>query len=115
MLAAVNRTQNAVAAGGPTTEARTLYRTREEIEGLFARDGFADVRSELLEVESAYSGFDELWDALADGAGPAGTWVKSLDAEGLAAARAELNRQVGEPSGAFSLRGRAWATRATCA
>ena len=112
MLAAVHRTQRVVADSGPT-EARTLYRSREEIEGLFAGPGFADMQTELLEVEREYTGFDEFWDALADGAGPAGAWVKALDEQQRATAREELHRQVGEPSGAFSLRGRAWATRAT--
>jgi SAM-dependent methyltransferase len=113
MLAAIHRTQQAIPTGSPATEARTLYRTREELESLFAGDGFADVHTEPLEVESAYEGFEEFWGALADGAGPAGTWVKSLDAAKLEAARAELHRQVGEPEGGFTLRGRAWATRAT--
>ena len=112
MLGAVHRTQQALGAQG-TTEARTLYRTREEIEGLFARDGFADVQTTMLEVESDYAGFDELWEALLDGAGPAGVWAKALDDERRAAARAELHRQVGAPAGAFTLRGRAWAGRAT--
>ena len=112
MLAAVHRTQRVVADSG-TTEARTVYRSREEIEGLFAGVGFADVETELLEVECEYVDFDELWATLANGVGPAGVWVKALDAQKLAAAREELHRQVGEPSGAFTLRGRAWATRAT--
>ena len=112
MLAAIHRTQTAIGATG-TTEARTLYRSREEIEALFDGDGFADVQTDLLEVESEYAAFDELWDALADGAGPAGVWVKTLDEETRSRARDELRRQVGDPSGAFTLRGRAWATRAT--
>jgi SAM-dependent methyltransferase len=113
MLAAVNRMQEAFPSNAPTTEARTLYRTREEIERLFPGPVFAEVETELLEVEAAYAGFDEFWDALADGAGPAGSWVKSLDEDQRAVARTELERQVGSPSGAFALRGRAWATRAT--
>jgi len=113
MLAAVNRTQQAVPGDGATAESRTLYRTREEIESLFAGAGYADMQTELLEVEAEYTGFDEFWSALADGAGPAGTWVKSLDDAQRAAAREELRRQVGDPAGAFSLHGRAWATRAT--
>jgi hypothetical protein len=112
MLAAVHRTQQAVGATG-TTEARTLYRSREEIEGLFSGAGFSDVQTELLEVEREYAGFDELWDTIADGAGPAGAWVKTLDDETRAKARDEMHRQVGEPAGAFTLHGRAWATRAT--
>jgi hypothetical protein len=112
MLAAIHRTQRAVADSG-TTEERTLYRSRDEIEGLFAGAGFIDVQTELLEVEREYAGFDELWDALADGAGPAGAWVKALDDKTRERAREELHRQVGEPSGVFTLHGRAWATRAT--
>jgi SAM-dependent methyltransferase len=112
MLAAVHRTQVALAATG-TTEARTGYRSRDEIEGLFTGAGFSDVQTELLEVEREYAAFDELWGTIADGAGPAGAWVKTLDDEQRSEAREEMRRQVGEPSGAFTLHGRAWATRAT--
>lgn len=113
MLAAVHRAQANVPGSAGPTEARTLYRTQEEIEGLFAGGGFTGVETELLEVESEYTGYDELWGTLIDGAGPAGAWMRALNDQERAAAHDELHRQVGEPSGAFSLRGRAWATRAT--
>jgi ubiquinone/menaquinone biosynthesis C-methylase UbiE len=112
MLAAVHRTQRALADGGPMPEGRTMYRTREAIEDLFG-NGFSGVTSELLAVESTYSGFDEFWDALAGGAGPAGAWASRLEGERREAARAELHRQLGEPRGAFTLGAKAWATRAT--
>ena len=112
MLAAVNRTQQALNSSNPT-EALTKYRSRDEIEGLFTGVEFSDVRTELLEVENEYAAFDDLWAAIVDGAGPAGAWAKSLDDEQRAEAREEFRRQVGEPSGAFTLHGRAWATRAT--
>ena len=51
---------------------------------------------ELLEVECEYTGFDELWDAIVDGAGPAGAWVVARR-RAAREARAELHRQVGEP------------------
>ena len=113
MLAAVHRTQRALVDGGETTEARTMYRSREEIEGLFTGDGFADVQTELLEVEAEYVGFDEFWATFGGGAGPAGVWMKELSDDRRAAAHDELHRQVGAPAGSFTLRGRAWATRAT--
>jgi SAM-dependent methyltransferase len=113
MLAAVNRTQRALGDGGATTEARTAYRSRAEIEGLFAGDGFDDVRTELLEVEAGYAGFDEFWGAFGGFVGPAGAWLKTLSDEGRAAARDELYRQIGAPAGAFALTGKAWATSAT--
>ena len=112
MLAAVSRTQAALATEAPTTEARTRYRTREEIESLFG-DGFEGMTTETLEVESQYTGFEEFWAALNGGAGPAGVWVLSLDADSRDRAREELYRQVGQPTGAFALVGRAWAVRAT--
>ncbi len=113
MLAAVHRTQRAFADGGETTEARTMYRSRVEIEALFAGDGFVDVQTELLEVGADYAGFDEFWDALGGGAGPAGVWIKELSDDRRAAARDEIHRQLGGPEGGFTLSGRAWAARAT--
>ena len=113
MLAAIARTQQALASDAPSTEMRTRYRSREEIESLFDGEGFADRHTELLEVESSYSGFDEFWQALHGGAGPAGAWAASLDEAGVRAARTELRSQLGSPAGGFTLRGRAWATRAT--
>jgi len=109
MLAAVNRTQRVLDPSRPTPEQLTTYRTQEEIERLMG-DG---VELELLEVAAAYTGFDELWEAIAGGAGPAGVWAKSLDAEQRQEARAELFRQVAEPEGPFTLWGRAWAARVT--
>lgn len=107
MLGAVNRTQRALDPSRPTPEQLTKYRTPEEIQPLLG-DG---AELELLEVDASYTGFDELWDSIAGGAGPAGEWAKSLDAGQRREARAELFRQVGEPEGPFTLRGRAWGAR----
>ena len=112
MLAAIMRAQKAMHSEPPSAEARTLYRTLPEIESLFA-NGFDDIHAELLEVESSYSGYDEFWSAMNAGVGPAGAWVASLDDRQRDAARLEVYRQVGEPAGAFTLTGRAWAVRAT--
>ena len=109
MLAAVSRTQQALDPSRPSSEQLTNYRTRGEIENLFG-DG---VEIGLLEVEAGYSGIDEFWNALADGAGPAGVWAASLDDAQRKQAREEIYRQVGEPDGPFSLVGRAWAAKIT--
>jgi SAM-dependent methyltransferase len=107
MLAAINRTQQALDSSRPTSEQLTNFRSREEIESLFG----PGVEIELLEVEAGYTGFAELWDSVVDGAGPAGVWAASLDDAQRAQAREELHRQVGEPAGAFTLAARAWAAR----
>jgi SAM-dependent methyltransferase len=109
MLAAVSRTQQALDPSRPGTEQLTNYRTRPEIEGLFG----AGVEMELLEVEAEYTGIDEFWDAIADGAGPAGVWAASLNDAQRVQAREEISRQIGDPSGPFSLVGRAWAAKVT--
>src|SRR5437764_7764876 len=111
MLGAVNRTQRALDPSQQTPEQRTLYRSRETLEALVGEGA----QSELLEVESDYAGFEELWSTVVDGAGPTGVWAKSLDDEQRAAAREEMYRQVGSPGGAFTLTGRAWAVRTTAA
>jgi SAM-dependent methyltransferase len=107
MLAAVNRTQQALDSSRPTSEQLTNFRSREEIESLFG----PGVEMELLEVEAGYSGFAELWGSVLDGAGPTGVWAASLDDAQRERAREELHRQVGEPGSAFTLTGRAWAAR----
>jgi len=112
MLAVVRRARTALADGEAPVGPGMDYRRREEIESLFT-EGFADVTTELLEVDSTYSGFGEFWDALAGGAGPAGAWAVSLTGEARDSAQAELHRQLGSPDGPFTLTGRAWATRGT--
>jgi SAM-dependent methyltransferase len=108
MLSALRRTQEALAS---ESRADARYRTREEIESLFG-DGYTGRKTELLEVEYTYGAFDELWSSVLGGAGPAGAWAASLGDREREAARAELHRQLGEPDGEFTLRAKAWATRA---
>ena len=107
LLAAINRVQATV------TPERTAdispYRRREALEELLG----ADAQSELLEVEASYTGFDDFWDSLTGGVGPAGAWLESLTDAQREQAREAAYREVGEPDGAFTLVGRAWATRAT--
>lgn len=110
MLAAVWRAREAIGSGIPMSDTR--YRTREEIESLFG-SGFVEMRTELIEVEAPYTGYEEFWSALGGGAGPAGAWLAALDSEQREAARGEIRRQLGEPEGAFTLHAKAWATRAT--
>jgi SAM-dependent methyltransferase len=105
MLAAIDRTRDALGEAGRED---FLYRTRDEIAGLFDRP-----EVELLAVDADYADFEDFWTALSGGAGPAGAWAASLEGEQRDAARHELFRQLGEPDGPFTMTGRAWAARAT--
>jgi hypothetical protein len=111
MLAALKRAREALGAW-PESETGVDYRTRDGIESLFA-DGFAETTTKLLEVEAAYTGFDEFWNALTAGGSESGQWAASLSGDGLVGARREVQRQLGDPVGAFTLRAAAWAVRAS--
>lgn len=98
----------------PRGETGVDYRTRDEIESLFA-DGFGETTAELLEVEAGYGGFDEFWDALTGGASESGRWAAAQTGDDLVEARREVRRRLGDPVGAFTLSAAAWAVRAPCA
>ena len=105
LLHVVNQVQAIVDPGRSADVPR--FRDADSIAGLLG-DG-AEV--ELLVVDAEYEGFDEFWSALTGGVGPAGAWVASLDDDRRVQAREELRRILGDPGGAFTLTGRAWAAR----
>lgn len=93
-------------------EARTLRFGRSgEVAAVMAQAGLTRIDEQQLEVESRYGGFDELWDSLMLGIGPAGGHLVSLPAEQQQELRGHLERRLGSPTGGFSLRGVAIAAR----
>jgi ubiquinone/menaquinone biosynthesis C-methylase UbiE len=110
MFAAINRTREAVAPDSVETGAEN-YRTAADLAALLSDAGLEDVETDALEVEASYTGFDDFWLALAGGVGPAGQWLKRIEPERQGDVRAEMFRQLGEPSGEFTLSGTAWAAR----
>ena len=107
MLAAINRTQ-AVVSPDRTADI-SPYRSPDAARPLMG----PDAELERLTVSADYSDFDDFWSSLEGGAGPAGAWLLALSDEQRSAAREELYRQVGEPTGPFTLSGTAWAARVT--
>jgi ubiquinone/menaquinone biosynthesis C-methylase UbiE len=104
LLASVNHVRERM--GEAPTEPRR-YRTATELEELLGDD--AEV--EALDVVADYEGFEDYWASVLGGAGPLGEWVASLDDARRETARTELIRELGDPSGPFTLAGRAWAAR----
>jgi SAM-dependent methyltransferase len=109
MFAAIDRTAEVVGASRAAEPRR--YRTPQEINELLAPLG--DVESAELDVIARYGDFDEFWQAMNRGVGPAGQWVASLDPEQHERAREELFRQLGSPPGSFELNARAFAAAVT--
>jgi SAM-dependent methyltransferase len=104
LLATVNRARERM--GDSSTEP-SRYRTPAELAELLGEG--AEV--EPLDVVAEYEDFEDFWSALLGGVGPHGVWAASLDEEQRETARTELHAELGEPSGGFTLRGRAWAAR----
>ena len=59
-------------------------------------------------VSAAYAGFDDLWQPLETGVGPAGAHVAGLPLERRAALRAELRSRLAVGDAPFRLSARAW-------
>jgi hypothetical protein len=109
MFAAIDRT--AVVVGHTRAAEPRRYRTPREIHDLLAPHG--EVESAELDVKAGYRDFDEFWQAMDRGVGPAGQWLAALDADQREPARDELFRQLGSPSGPFELNARAFAAAVT--
>jgi SAM-dependent methyltransferase len=109
MFAAIDRVAEAV--GSPRAAEPRRYRTPEEIHDLLAPHG--EVETGELDVTAGYGDFEEFWQAMDHGVGPAGQWLASLDAGQREQAPAELFRELGSPDGPFELKARAFAAGVT--
>ena len=109
MFAAIDRAAEEIGASRATEPRR--YRTPQELYDLFSPHG--EVESAELDVTAGYRDYDEFWQAMGRGVGPAGQWVASLEDETRERAREELFRQLGSPSGPFELNARAFAVAVT--
>lgn len=76
---------------------------------LFAEAGLGQVEETSLSVAVDYAGFDEWWEPMTQGVGPAGAYVAGLEPERRAALR-DLCREA-LPAGALTVAARAWAAR----
>jgi SAM-dependent methyltransferase len=109
MFAAIDRAAETVGASRATEPRR--YRTAQEIHDLLAPHGAVDTAE--LDVTAGYGDFEEFWEAMGHGVGPAGQWLASLDPEQREQAHAELFRDFGSPQGPFELNARAFAAAVT--
>ena len=112
MFAAIGRTARVV-GGGYAEQGARRYRTPQELHDLLAGAGLTNVETGELDVTAPYVDFEDFWRPLTLGVGPAGAWLHGLDEEQRSLAHDELYRQLGSPSGAFELHGRAFGARAT--
>ncbi|MCC6523869.1 MAG: class I SAM-dependent methyltransferase [Polyangiaceae bacterium] len=92
-------------------ESRMPYRTVSELRALWQEAGLREVETAPLDVSAGYESFDDFWNALLGGVGPAGAYAASLDEPRRAALGAACRRRLGSPCASFRLAARAWAVR----
>ena len=84
------------------------YSNLRELTDLWRDVGLDDVEGGELWASAAYEDFDDLWAPFPSGIGPAGAFCAALDPEDQEALRTAFARRLGDPSGPFELRARAW-------
>jgi SAM-dependent methyltransferase len=90
-------------------EGRSMpYCTPKELEALWHNSGLREPTVSALVVEAEYGGFDDLWQSLRHGSGPATAYAASLSNEHRARLRDELRRRLRVDEEPFRLIARAW-------
>jgi SAM-dependent methyltransferase len=88
-------------------EGRSMpYCTPDELSDLWS--GLDGVRVEPVRVSAGYDDFEDLWQPLELGVGPAGAYTASLPPERRAALKAELRHRLDAGEKPFRLTARAW-------
>ncbi len=97
-------------AAGERDEGRSMpYCTPDELAALWAQAGLEAVDVAPVVVSAAYTGFEDLWEPLEHGVGPAGAYVVALDDRRRSDVKAELRRRLAVGDEPFGLSARAWA------
>lgn len=109
MLNALNEVRSRLKPGdfGLQTE----YRDEAALRKLFEDAGLHDVETTRLEVSVKYETVDELWEPAIHVGGPGGPAVNAFTPEELAEGRVIFEEALGNPTGRYSLHGRAAAVR----
>ncbi|MEP7379632.1 MAG: methyltransferase domain-containing protein [Chloroflexota bacterium] len=102
-------------AAGEHDEGRHMrYCQPGELHDLWLESGLLDVKVQPVVVSAGYADFDDLWQPLEHGVGPAGRYAVSLDVEHRQALRDELRRRLNVGDAPFELTARAWVARGQC-
>jgi SAM-dependent methyltransferase len=86
-----------------------------ELSHLWKRAGLADVHEQPLDISMRFDSFADYWEPFLLGQGPAGAYLRTVDADRLQALRSAVKRRlsISSESDAFALSARVWAVRGT--
>lgn len=109
----LSRFWSAVAEVDPNAagEGSLMGASAGQLETLLGAGGLGDVVGAELTVTRPYASFDDWWEPYTLGVGPAGDYVRSIDAAARDRLVAACRTRI--PDGAFALEATAWAARGT--
>jgi SAM-dependent methyltransferase len=99
--------------GSEPSNRRPPYSQQGQLRELFESAGLHGVVAGDLPIDMDYASFDDYWEPLTWGIGPAGAYCASLDPETQTAVRDAIRRELDDPDRPFTLRAVALAARGT--
>jgi len=89
------------------------YGTKEELSSLWTSGHLTNIEIKNLEFPCGFSSFEDFWQPLTEGQGPAGAYLARLPEEHRMALREQLRQNLfgNRPDGTFTLQAKAWAVR----
>ncbi len=85
--------------------------TRKNLLALFNDAGLEDVTCDAIEVATVFRNFDDYWQPLTAGTGPAPAFVETLSVNERERLRRKLEERLSPSGGSIPLKARAWAVR----
>ena len=91
------------------------YSTAEELISGCCQAGLRDIEVRNIVFPCGFDSFDDYWQPLTEGQGPAGAYLRGISEDHRTALRERLRQNlfVNRPDGRFTLAAKAWAVRGT--
>jgi ubiquinone/menaquinone biosynthesis C-methylase UbiE len=107
---------NAAAIIDPDAKLRGgSYGEAEELSSLWASANLAGIEVKNIAFACGFDSFDDFWQPLTEGQGPAGAYLRRISEDQRTALRERLQHDLfgNRPDGPFTLQAKAWAVRGT--
>ena len=91
------------------------YGTAEELISLWASAGLTNIEVKNIQFPCGFDSFDDYWQPLTEGQGPAGAYLRRISEDHRTALRERLRQNLfgNRPEGPFTLTAKAWAVLGT--
>jgi hypothetical protein len=92
-----------------------IYGTAQELISLWTAAGIRNIEVKNIVFPCRFESFDDFWQPLTEGQGPAGAYLRRISEDHLTALRERLRQNLfgSRADGAFTLNAKAWAIRGT--